>query len=679
MAEPPEAHPLVTLFPQLDSALVYAILSDFSLPLSQQDETSARAVLESLAADAELADPDFGQIGVAQDTHTGSTSSSRNTSRDGQDDAQSQAVSVSEISSRLEQASLGSDVGGEGGSAMRETIDEAEGSLPAGQAFWEASGASLTSEEDSAQNGNGVKFVWDGPDVDEIAYGDFLDVGDDPLAFLASVFPDMDIAVLEGKLAGTLYADGTPADPVDLEALVEELLNQDLISEMHEEDEKAAWESAAAREKEQEKESAPTRQQKKRLKATQKAHNSFSLTSTPHLPSPASCAGTNTPALEVGPSSSHLQNAFFASNAWVSASSNADYLAPLLRIPQARIISTYNQHHSSLPATLSVLLSQLAHDRPFSSLPSGLDLKAQLATLIPSSSLTSLASTRSREDELETLLCATEGDISNALDLHVFVADVQRQLAGGKALSWSTMVGKPAVETVQEKTEKRLSGGYTTISNSRRRATPETSHIPLPFTSSSHSSSLLHLSSSHHAHYSASDCRRFALEALEKRNEAFREAARAFQRGHGRGVERGGATVWAEKGRGYERERRRWEEEGARRTVGERKLITGKDVIDLHGLTLSQALTVVDDACNDWWSSSRCSFSPTPLRIITGVGRHSRNQRAVLAPAVTRHLDKNGWRWKWDDGPLVARGMPLKYAGGADGPGRGAVKVIGVR
>ena len=62
---------------------------------------------------------------------------------------------------------------------------------------------------------------------------------------------------------------------------------------------------------------------------------------------------------------------------------------------------------------------------------------------------------------------------------------------------------------------------------------------------------------------------------------------------------------------------------------------------------------------------------PEPLRIITGVGRHSRGGTPILAPAVTKHLDRTGWRWKWDDGPLVAGGI---------GPvnSKGAVRVIGV-
>jgi hypothetical protein len=57
--------------------------------------------------------------------------------------------------------------------------------------------------------------------------------------------------------------------------------------------------------------------------------------------------------------------------------------------------------------------------------------------------------------------------------------------------------------------------------------------------------------------------------------------------------------------------------------------------------------------------------SHPPLRIITGIGRHSTNQTPVLMPAVTKLLDKEGWRWKWD-------GL------GQGAAARGAVLVTGV-
>ncbi|BGP17856.1 hypothetical protein JCM10213_008346 [Rhodosporidiobolus nylandii] len=670
MPDPSTTDQLLAEFsPVVDSALILAILSDFPEPLSTTDEAAARETLSSLAKDAEAADPEWEQVGGSQPARS-STSSPL------------EQASVSELSSALEASSLAS---GDGGRVRSQEENEADedvnlsgGKRSAGQAFWEKSGASLTSEEDNAvaaEAGGAGKLVWELPDDfvheaggladGDYASHDFFDVGDDPLAFLASVFPDMDLAVLEKKLEGTPFADGTPAPPLDLEALVEELLSEELLTSIAADDAKSV---ALAEKLAGEGANKQDRQDKRRVKHAQKASNSFSLTSTPHLPSPASSAAASSSDL----STPALFTASATSNAWASISSHASYLSTVMHIPASRITSTYYAQGSSLPSTLAVLLSQLAHDRPFSSLSSGPELRDSLQALIPTEQLSSV-SAAARQDELEALLCATEGDVSDALDLHAFVADVQRSM--GKNLAWSMLVARDA-PAASSAAASGSGDAFTTISGSRRKS-PASASSALPSSLPSSASRTPSYTPQPRV-YSADDCRRLALEALEKRNAAFREAARAFQRGHGRGVgERGGATVWAEKGRMYEQERRRWEEEAARRTVGERRAITGRDVVDLHGLTLSQALTVVDEACNSWWSASRETLSPPPLRIITGVGRHSRNQRAVLAPAVTRHLDKEGWRWRWDDGPLVAGGMPIRHTG--DGAGRGAVKVIGVK
>ncbi|GAA6009551.1 hypothetical protein JCM10207_003823 [Rhodosporidiobolus poonsookiae] len=646
----------------LDGALVYAILSDYPDPLSDNDLKAARRTLDALALDATEADPDWVHVG------TGAQSPSHT-----KDDAL--AEGVGELSSRFEASSLASsaDPDGEGegeaasstGSGNSQPRDQLDAG--AGQRFWDKSVASLTSEEDALARSKALVWDLDGSAWDVPAEVDAPGAGadDDPLAFLASVFPDLDVAVLFDKLEARRRAE--PNVDLDLEALVEELLSQELLASLAEDDARAEAETKAASLAAAGAGAGADRQQKRKLKAAQKAAGSFSLTSTPHLPSP-SLSGQPPSAGETDLSAPALFSASSTSNAWASISSHASYLSTLLRLPASRITSTYYAQSSSLPRTLAVLLSQLSSDRPFSSLPNSSALKSQLGALVPPSPAT--RSEKAREDELEALLSATEGDVSDALDLHAFVASVQRD--SGAPLAWSMLVARDAPSAAAGSAEvKRSSSEFVPVVAGRRRS-PELQRVPLPVPSTFSAPA-----SSAEKRYTADDCRRLAALALENRNAAFREAARAFQRGHGRGVgERGGATVWAEKGRAYERERRRWEEEAARRTVGERRAITGQNVVDLHGLTLSQALTVVDEACNNWWSASRETLSPPPLRIITGIGRHSRNQRAVLGPAVTRHLDKEGWRWKWDDGPLVAGGLPLRSGDTAQ---RGAVRVVGVK
>lgn len=77
-------------------------------------------------------------------------------------------------------------------------------------------------------------------------------------------------------------------------------------------------------------------------------------------------------------------------------------------------------------------------------------------------------------------------------------------------------------------------------------------------------------------------------------------------------------------------------------------------MIDLHHLTVSQAVNVSEKAVDKWWIKEREQRaegwgtkgreSQGCLVIVVGAGRHSAGNRGVLGPAVAGHLDKAGWR-----------------------------------
>lgn len=77
-------------------------------------------------------------------------------------------------------------------------------------------------------------------------------------------------------------------------------------------------------------------------------------------------------------------------------------------------------------------------------------------------------------------------------------------------------------------------------------------------------------------------------------------------------------------------------------------------MIDLHHLTVSQAVNVSEKAVDKWWIKEReqraegwgakGKESQGCLVIVVGAGRHSAGNRGVLGPAVAGHLDKAGWR-----------------------------------
>ncbi|KAL9933815.1 hypothetical protein V8E36_007473 [Tilletia maclaganii] len=122
--------------------------------------------------------------------------------------------------------------------------------------------------------------------------------------------------------------------------------------------------------------------------------------------------------------------------------------------------------------------------------------------------------------------------------------------------------------------------------------------------------------------------------------------------------------------------------------LGERE----RNVIDLHLLTTAEALAVVKEEIDKWWwstprgasssalapsrlqqhsssasaqrssaagSGSYIGFGPGPLYIITGIGKHSRGNVAVLRPAVCGWLKRNGWEFEEDAprGRIVVKGF----------------------
>ncbi|KAJ7065353.1 hypothetical protein C8F01DRAFT_1125341 [Mycena amicta] len=150
------------------------------------------------------------------------------------------------------------------------------------------------------------------------------------------------------------------------------------------------------------------------------------------------------------------------------------------------------------------------------------------------------------------------------------------------------------------------------------------------------------------------DYQRRVGDAVRKRDELLREAARIWQRGKGNKKGRGGevAMYFAERAREYQEIAKREALDGAREMVQAKRYASrNHDMVDLHGVTSVEAITIVNEILQERaWSPEK------PLKIITGRGTHSAGQVSVLKPAVRRSLEENGW-WvgQWDGG-LTVRG-----------------------
>ncbi|CDZ97510.1 Glucosyltransferase-Alg6p [Phaffia rhodozyma] len=135
--------------------------------------------------------------------------------------------------------------------------------------------------------------------------------------------------------------------------------------------------------------------------------------------------------------------------------------------------------------------------------------------------------------------------------------------------------------------------------------------------------------------------KRKELEALEKRKEALMQASRLFTSGSksNRGGEVAGHYV--EQARRYYDVSRRLALDVARAKLAMSNRVT-PTWIDLHGLTAYQALRVVHERVQVWWTSGLSSTSH--FSIVTGRGSHSAHGRSVLRPAVARSLVNDGWQ-----------------------------------
>ncbi|KAL7420812.1 hypothetical protein Q5752_004765 [Cryptotrichosporon argae] len=105
---------------------------------------------------------------------------------------------------------------------------------------------------------------------------------------------------------------------------------------------------------------------------------------------------------------------------------------------------------------------------------------------------------------------------------------------------------------------------------------------------------------------------------------------------------------------------RAWELRAARAVVDDQLARSGATAIDLHHMTVDEAVELALGAADMWYDRQRQAYygrtadqastraagftPPVPLIVITGLGRHSAGQKGVLGPAVGNALEEAGWR-----------------------------------
>ena len=354
---------------------------------------------------------------------------------------------------------------------------------------------------------------------------------------------------------------------------------------------------------------------------------------------------------------------------WLLASSTLSQLASLLDIPLAKIQSIFHQSSLNLHVAMARAIAYAAAQPAAIAAQASPDFPTVVETL---------ASISSRDPrKMVEVLAATHGEQSAALDL-LQLQDVVAQAASGASnrpdildptgrLVDESAAATTYIPTVTQKRKPTVGGAPRWLDS---KATSYADRTAQPAAALSGkalaaralsdgqaatvfpaSAQRVELSESAGLDldqtYTSEECRQRADELRAKRNAALRQAATSARRYRGGAMAglSGAASVYAEEARKYDAAARRWQMRGASALVDQRRAdYTGvseyAERIDLHGLSVHEALTVVEHTVH---RASAQSSSRTFLEIVTGRGVHSRHNVSVIRPAIVRLLAQRGY------------------------------------
>jgi hypothetical protein len=170
------------------------------------------------------------------------------------------------------------------------------------------------------------------------------------------------------------------------------------------------------------------------------------------------------------------------------------------------------------------------------------------------------------------------------------------------------------------------------------------------------------------------DCLSRAAAERQKREEAVRAAGRSHRLPGGKSLNGAVAGAYALQAREATERAREWELKAARMVVAKQLDMSGY-TIDLHHMTVHEAVTVALESAAKWYDRQKRLYDegvkieskargiafvpPKGLTIVVGVGRHSAGKVGVIGPAVGNALEASGWRVDRGEGGrgyMVVRG-----------------------
>lgn len=155
------------------------------------------------------------------------------------------------------------------------------------------------------------------------------------------------------------------------------------------------------------------------------------------------------------------------------------------------------------------------------------------------------------------------------------------------------------------------------------------------------------------------------------RNEAFAKAAASYRKSRSSPYMGGVASYYANLGHHHNSQVHSIREDVAERLV---EANSKPDMLDLHGVTVPQAIKFARERTTEWWVRQRRKQelaggaggvgwgrkAVEPFHIVTGLGRHSKGGVPQLMPAVSRMLIRENWKIQVEQGHIVVYGVKGK-------------------
>ncbi|KAF3491308.1 smr domain-containing protein [Arthroderma uncinatum] len=167
-------------------------------------------------------------------------------------------------------------------------------------------------------------------------------------------------------------------------------------------------------------------------------------------------------------------------------------------------------------------------------------------------------------------------------------------------------------------------------------------------------------------HYNHAASRAIAERHLMASQQAFEKANTAYRRGKSDHLMGGAAGYYSSVGREH------FEKAKKESAIAADALVYSQStssVLDLHGVSVQDAVRIAKEGVESWWESlgeekysnrMRGQGGKRIYRIITGLGRHSKNGTAKLGPAVGRCLAREGWKVEIERGALIVTGLAYR-------------------